>query len=124
MDILRRLLGKRRVSDRLEVELPVVIMVAPDGKEIICCSKDLSPTGLKLDISSVPNLSELTGGHRDLPMQIKFEGEEEPIRVISQPIWTERHGDRMLSGWMFSDYQGDAKERLMGFVEDYDYFRD
>jgi hypothetical protein len=66
----------------------------------------------------VASLAELTGGYRDVGLAILIGGDEGPARVVAEPIWTRRRDDGgQSSGWMFSQYVGNAKDRLMAFVD-------
>ncbi len=116
MRLLRRLFGKERRCDRVDISVDVEVEVK-NGEPRQFQSEDLSETGLRLDISGVSSLAELTGGHRDVGLGI-FVGEDQArARVVAEPIWTRRREDGgQSSGWMFSQYIGDARERLGDFV--------
>jgi hypothetical protein len=117
MRLLRRMFGKERRSDRVDIAVDVQVEVK-DGDPKQFRSEDLSATGLRMDISGVASLAELTGGYRDVGLAILIGGEDGPARVVAEPIWTRRREDGgQSSGWMFSQYVGDAKDRLDEFVD-------
>ena len=87
MRLFRKLFGKERRCDRVEIGVDVLIEVK-EGEPRKYRSEDLSETGLRLDISGVASLAELTGGYRDVGLAILLDGKENPARVVAEPIWT------------------------------------
>ena len=116
MRLLRWVFGKERRSERVDIAVDVLVEVK-DGEPKQYRTEDVSDTGLRMDISGVVSLAELTGGYRDVGLAILIGGTENPVRVVAEPIWTRRREDGgQSSGWMFSQYIGDAKDRLASFV--------
>jgi hypothetical protein len=116
MRLLRRLFRKKRDNDRVDVALGIQVEVK-DGEPKQYRTEDLSETGLRMDISGVSSLAELTGGHRDVGLGIVLDDGEEPARVVAEPIWTRRREDGgQSSGWMFSQYLSNARARLAAFI--------
>lgn len=98
------------------MRVPVHVEVG-GGEAKVCSSEDLSVSGLRMDITGVASLSELTGGRRDVPLRIALD-REDPVRVVAEAIWTARREDGgQSSGWMFCAYQNGARERLAAFIE-------
>ncbi len=53
--------------------------------------------------------------------RITLREEEEPVRMMAEPIWTTRTEDgKQASGWMFCSYQRDSRERLVAFIGDHE----
>jgi hypothetical protein len=116
MRLLRRVFGKERRSERVDIAVDVQVEVK-DGEPRRYRTEDLSETGLRMDISGVASLAELTGGYRDVGLAILIDGDENPVRVVAEPIWTRRREDGgQSSGWMFSQHIGDGRDRLASFI--------
>jgi hypothetical protein len=120
MGILRRLIGKRRKGKRVRIKLPVTVEAASVEGETFW-TEDLSESGLRMQIPEASSLSDLTGSHRDVGFRITLREDEEPVRMMAEPVWTARMDDgKQASGWMFCSYQGDSRERLVAFIEDHE----
>ena len=86
----------------------------PEGWEEQFWTDDLSESGLRMVVSS---LSDLTGGRRDVELGLVLAEAEEPVWVVSEPIWTTRTPDgRQSSGWMFSQFPEGGQERITVFL--------
>ena len=116
MGFLRRILGKHRRHDRLDIRLSVRVETeVGNGKEF--WTEDISASGLRMDISPLSSVGDLTGGLREVWLSITLNQDDEPVQVSAEPIWTtggERDGHS--SGWMFCKYRGDARDRLAALV--------
>lgn len=64
------------------------------------------------------SMGDLTGGSRDVLLSIEMDADSDPVRLYGEPIWTVRTEDGQLStGWMFSRFEGDGKERLVALID-------
>ena len=117
MGILDKIFRRRRHRTRVNVRLRVTI-----GKnEEAYWTEDLTEGGMRMLIGKQLSLSQLTGDSREVPMAIQLEGDEEPVRLFGEPLWTVRTDDAQLStGWTFARYEGDGEERLRVFMESVD----
>ena len=116
MGLLKRLFGKGRRGERLEVRLSV-LMKTTGGEEKTLWTEDLSETGLRMNITEVRSLSDLTGGGRDIRLGLVLDQSGDPAYLIAEPIWTKRVEDgTQPSGWMFRQYERDARQRLADFI--------
>ncbi len=116
MGLMRWLFGKGRRGERLDVRLSV-LMKTTGGEEKTLRTEDLSETGLRMNITEATSLSDLTGGGRDVRLGLVFDQNGDPAYVIAEPIWTKRiEDDTQSSGWMFRQYEGDARQRLADFI--------
>ncbi|MDA0745160.1 MAG: PilZ domain-containing protein [bacterium] len=117
MGLLGRIFGRRRRSQRLVVDLPV-ILDTQNGEKATGRTQDLSESGLRMDITQVSSITDLTGGHRDVGLDIVLGPNEAPVRVMAEPIWTVRQEDgTQSSGWMFCDFLNGSRERLAAFID-------
>lgn len=81
-------------------------------------TEDIAVGGIRMNIGKQLSLGDLTGGSRDVLLAIEIESGSEPVKAYGEPIWTVRTEDGQLStGWMFSRYEEDGKERLKAFVD-------
>ncbi|MEE8410041.1 MAG: hypothetical protein V3T05_10570 [Myxococcota bacterium] len=61
--------GKERRNERVDIAVDVLVEVK-DGEPKQYRTEDVSDTGLRMDISGVVSLAELTGGYRDVGLAI------------------------------------------------------
>jgi hypothetical protein len=116
MSFIRKLFGRDRRKLRLDVELPVRVEAC--GEQKTCKTLDLSESGLRMDISELPSLSELTGGNRDVRLGIVISEDEDPVEILAEPIWTgKKEGGVHSSGWMFCEFMPGSKERLVKYIK-------
>ena len=117
MNLFKRILKAKRKNDRKDVQLPVLAKTSSGGEERFW-TDDLSESGLRMTVFST---YQLVGANRDTELRIVFKEYEEPVRVISEPIWTKRLEDgRMSSGWMFVRFLGDNEQRLADYINAYE----
>ena len=119
MGILGKFWRRRRKYTRISARI-LVLVKAQEGDDRMCRTEDVSETGLRIDISEFPAIADLTGGNREVRIGIVSGEGEEPIQLVAEPIWTTKseHGTRM-SGWMFCEYPGDTRERLLKLIQEF-----
>ncbi len=117
MSFLDRLFGKKRRDKRVTVRLRVTI----GQSDSTYWTEDVAMGGIRMSIGKQLSLGDLTGGTRDVMLSIELAAGAESIQVYGEPIWTVRSDEGDLdTGWIFSRYVGDGKERLMAFIESAD----
>lgn len=116
MRFLSRLFSKGRRHGRVEARLRVTIGTQEEGY----WTEDVAEGGIRVNVGKQLFLSDLTGGSRDVVLHLELPGDQ-PASVHGESIWTKRTEDgRLETGWMFTRYDGDAKERLHAFVESHE----
>jgi hypothetical protein len=114
LGFLSKLFGKKRRDSRIDARLRVTIGTSDSAY----WTEDVAVGGIRMNIGKQLSLGDLTGGSRDVLITIEIEPDSEPVKAYGEPIWTVRTEDGQLStGWMFSRYEGDGKERLDAFIE-------
>ena len=112
MGILDKILGRKRRDARVNARFRVTIAQGEDAY----WTEDVAVGGIRMNIGKQLSLGDLTGGSRDVPLTIDLDSG--PVVVYGEPIWTVRTDDGQLStGWMFSKYDGDGKQRIEAFIE-------
>jgi len=117
MRFWKQLFGKRRRPLRAQIRLPVRVDTEVENGRVFW-TEDLSVGGLRMDISEVSALGDLTRGLREVGLSIELDPGQPPVETVAEPVWTTRaEGERLSCGWMFCRYQGNARERLTAFIE-------
>ena len=118
MGLLGKFWRRRRKNTRVSARLMVLITVH-EGDEWMCRAEDVSETGVRIDLSEVPTIADLTGENREVRVSLVPREGEEPIQLVAELIWTDpdEEGTRT-SGWMFCEYPGDARGRLLKLVQE------
>ena len=112
-----RIFGRKSRDRRVTARLRVTI----GQSDSAYWTEDVAIGGIRMSIGKQLALGDLIGGSRDVLLSIDLEPDTDPARVYGEPIWTVRMDDGQLStGWMFSRYEGDGKERLQAFIDSVD----
>ncbi len=112
MGFLNKVFGRKTRDRRITARFRVKI----GQSDSAYWTEDVAIGGIRMYIGKKLSLGDLTGGSRDVPLSIELDSGT--VVVYGEPIRTVRTEDGQLAtGWMFSRFQADGKERLQTYID-------